>query len=351
MHAISRRQWVLSAMIASLSTPTMYAQPPTSDLRIAASMLPVDSRSVRLTNGRGTRTVVTAVVADPRGELLVAAGDDHAIRVMQAATMKVLHTLTGHRDLIRTLAFEPKGNRLVSAGNDGQLILWNREDSFKIEKNWSRTPAVARVCFSPDGQQIAAVGFDRTVFLIGGTKGSDTNFDCDCNDLRGVAYRDDMQVLAVAGRCGSVHLFDPKSGDLLHQRPLHRGRITDIAFRRDSNVILCVGEDGFATVFDSETHALIHEIPVTTSKLFAVTVIDRQLAAVAGSDNVIRIIDADAGKVVRTLQGHSGSVSTLDSRGGWLFSGSFDATLRRWAVVDLTRTEQRIAEGDQAIER
>lgn len=314
-------------------------------------MLPVDSRSVRMTNGRGTRTVITAIAADPRGELLVAAGDDHAIRVMQASTMKVLHTLTGHRDLVRALAFDPKGNHLVSAGNDGQMIQWDRDRSFQIEQNWNRTPALARVCFSPDGQEIAAVGFDRAVFVIGRDKGSSTHFECDCNDLRAVAYRNDRQVLAVAGRCGSLHLFDPNSGELLHKRPLHRGRITDIAFRHDSNQIICVAEDGKATFFDTETHVLIHEIRVTTGKLFTTAVINSQLVAVAGSDNVIRVIDGDAGKVVRTLQGHSGSVSTLDSSGGWLFSGSFDATLRRWAIVDLSRTEQRIAEGDQVIDR
>ena len=349
MNTHSRRKWMLAAAVASCSAVPVLADSPQPQLRIAATNLPVTSRSIRLTDPRETRTVVTAIAADPRGELLAAAGDDQQIRILQASTLKTLHTLSGHRDLIRTLAFDSEGNRLVSAGNDGQLILWDRDESFKIEKIWSGTPALARVCFRPDGLEMAAVGFDSKVHIIGNR--SRANFRCDCKDLRAVAFRDDMRMLAVAGRSGELHLFDPSTGDLLNEQPLHRGRITDLAFQSDSNQVICVGEDGRTTVFDSDRQKLVHEIPVTTSKLFTVAVINSELAAVAGSDNVIRIVNTDSGKVVRTLQGHSGSVSTLDSTGGWLFSGSFDATLRRWAISDISSSEQRIAEVDPRIDR
>ena len=355
MQAYNRRQWLLSASIVSIAVGPLVggltADQPASSVRIAATQLPITSRAIRLKNERETRTVVTAITADPRGELLAAAGDDHAIRILQASTLKVLHSLTAHRDLIRTLSFDAKGDRLVSAGNDGQVIVWDREDSFSIKKKWSKTPALACVCCSPQGNEMAAVGFDNRVYLVGGNSARKPQFKCDCRDLRAVAYRRDMKVLAVAGRSGALHLFEPQSGRLICERPLHHGRIHDIAFHSESNHLICVGEDGKATVFDTDREELIHRIPVTTSKLFAVAVINKTLAAVAGSDNVIRIIDTENGTVVRNLTGHHGSVSTLDSGGGWLFSGSYDATLRRWEVADVSNQRQRIAEGDSAIDR
>jgi len=347
----NRRQWLLTAAVATLAVGPAAADSPKLNLRIAATSLPVTSQSVRLKNSRETRTVVTAIAADPRGELLAAAGDDHAIRILQASTLKTLHTLTGHRDLIRTLTFDATGDRLVSAGNDGQMIVWDRENAFSVKKKWSGTPALACVCCSPRNSELAAVGFDNKVYIIGRERANKPEFECDCSDLRAVAYRDDMQVLAVAGRSGVLHPFDPQTGKLLIKNTLHSGRIHDVAFQPNSNLVVCVGEDGKATVFDSHKGELIHRIPVTTSKLFSVAIVNSELAAVAGSDNVIRIVNTTNGTVVRTLTGHHGSVSKLDAAGGWLFSGSYDATLRRWAIADLATSEQRIAEVDPSIER
>jgi hypothetical protein len=55
--------------------------------------------------------------------------------------------------------------------------------------------------------------------------------------------------------------------------------------------------------------------------------------------------------VVQKLEGHTGSVSTLAASGGLLFSGSYDATLRRWSIGDIQASSQRIAEGDPRIDR
>lgn len=350
MNAQTRRQWLLSAAVATLAVAPASADSPVSNPRIAAASLPVTSQSVRLKNSRETRTVVTAIAADPRGEWLAAAGDDHVIRILHASTLRTLHTLTGHRDLIRTLAFDSNGDRLVSAGNDGQMIVWDREDTFSVKKKWNGTPAIACVCCSPKGSELAAVGFHNKVYIVG-REGPKPVFECECRDLRAVAYRDDMQVLAVAGRSGALHLFDPFTGELLDKKKLHTGRIHAIAFHRDSNLLVCVGEDGNATVFDSQKRERVHTIPVTTGRLFSTAIVNSELVAVAGSDNVIRMVNTNSGAVERTLTGHHGSVSKLAAAGGWLFSGSYDATVRRWAIADITTSEQRIAEVDPSIER
>jgi WD40 repeat protein len=147
-----------------------------------------------------------------------------------------------------------------------------------------------------------------------------------------------------------LHLFDP-GGGLVSDHPLHKGRIHEIAFHRQANTAICVSEDGDVTVFDTEHRRLLHRIPVTTGKLFSVAVLNSQLVAVAGSDNVIRVVNTDEGTVVRELEGHAGSVSTLAAAGGLLFSGSYDATLRRWSIGDIDASGQRIAEGDPRIDR
>ncbi len=356
---ISRRYWLGAIAVATSSgllhsRAVALAEPPggitkTTELRIAdghSLALPLQSRIYRLKGETDAPVVVTAIAADPRGQWLAAAGDDHVIRILHPSTFQVVHQLAGHRDVIRTLAFDPSGDRLVSAGNDGQLILWDRNEAFAVQQKMAGTPALARVRFAPDAREMAAVGFNNEIYLIGRRNRERSVLHCHCNDLRAVAYRDDNGVIAVAGRSGDLHLFDANSGTLASEHSLHQGRIHDIVFHRQSDLAVCVGEDGNVTVFDSDTRKLKHRIDVTPGKLFAAVVLSRHWVAVAGSDNVIRIVDTNEGRIVQTLEGHHGSITTLAATDNVLFSGGFDATLRRWMISEIGPGEQRIAEID-----
>lgn len=350
----TRRRWLACATMMSLpplNANLAPAQESRASVRIATSMLPVPSRAVRLQSNGKEQAVVTAIAADPMGKYVLAAGDDHLIRAIDVNSLKVIKTLQGHRDLVRTMAFNREGTRLVSAGNDGQLIVWDREEGFAIRQRMQGTPALACVRFSPNSNEMAAVGFDNEVFVIGRRNESSPVFTCDCRDLRAVAYRDDNRLLAVAGRSGDLHLFDRQSGQMVSDHPLHRGRIHDVSFHRQSNDVISVAEDGHLTVFDTRERKLKHRVKVSPGKLFSTAVLNSRLVAVAGSDNDIRIVNTDQGKVVRTLQGHAGTVSTLKADGGYLFSGSYDATLRRWSVGDIDLAEERIAESDPSLDR
>ncbi|TWT76542.1 WD domain, G-beta repeat [Planctomycetes bacterium CA13] len=355
-RTLSRRRLLgligLSASwITVLGPNSSSAESPTVITALAHDTIP--SRTIRL-DPIGNQTapvVVTAVASDPRGELLAAAGDDHVIRILETATLKVKQALRGHRDLVRTLAFDSSGKSLVSAGNDGQLIVWDRIRRFEIIQRMQDTPALACVRFAPGIAEMAAVGFDRKVYIIGRPVDRTPQFACDCNDLRAVAYRDDRRVIAVGGRSGDLHLFDPATGTLIADKHLHEGRIRDITFHREANSAVTVGEDGKVVVFDTEKQKILQKLQVTSGRLFAVTVIDSQHIAVAGSDNAIRIVNTDDGTVSHTLDGHIGSISTLTATGGMLFSGGFDATLRRWSISDLNRAGRRIAENENNLER
>ncbi|MGB7325249.1 MAG: WD40 repeat domain-containing protein [Rubripirellula sp.] len=354
---ISRRRLLQTIAVAAssgiyLPFQIAIAQPPsinttTTELRTSGDgglALPVQSRVYRLEGETNAPVVVTAIASDPRGRWLAVSGDDHIIRILDTSTLTVAHQLTGHRDVIRTLVFDPAGDKLVSAGNDGQLIVWNCNDRFAIKQKMSGTPALACVRFAPSGREMAAVGFDNEIYLIGHPDRKQSVLNCHCNDLRAVAFRDDDAVIAVAGRSGDLHLFNAGTGNLTNEYSIHKGRIHALVFHRQSNTVVSVAEDGYVAVFDTRAEKLRHRIEVTSGKLFTAAVLNSQLVAVAGSDNVIRIVNTDEGKIVKTLEGHQGSISTLAASSDALFSGSFDATLRRWAIADIGQREQRIAE-------
>lgn len=308
------------------------------------------------------RVVVTAIAVDPRGEFLAVAGDDHVIRILDAPSLDVVHVLgdggatksstPGHFDWIRTLAFDASGDRLASSGNDGQLILWDRRRDFVALQEIDSAPALACVRFSASGKQIAAVGFDSQVFLIGQTANNMPPLRCRCVDLRCCTYRDDGRMLAVAGRNGYLHLFDPTTGETLMEKKLHSARVRDIAFMPDSSVLVSVSEDGEMIRFDTADERLLSRQKITSGRLFSLAVIDDRTIAAAGSDDeihLVRVGDDNRELIVRAkLGGHVGTISTLVVNDGNLISGGFDATLRRWDLSRMMISENKIALGNES---
>jgi WD40 repeat protein len=332
-----------------LIASTAFAQTP--DMRPAGGAQ--EGRIVRLqrvnekSNLSPERIVVSALAADPRGEILAVAGDDFTIRILDMHTMRQREVLKAHRDIIRTLAFDPDGDRLVSAGNDGQLILWKRDTPFERQQTMSGTPAIACVRFAPDGKYFAAVGFAREVFRIGRSNEKLTSMTSDCEDMRSIAFRDDGNLLAAGGRNGELYLYELSTGKLIAREAIHSGRIRELVFSPHSNHVVSVGEDGQVVIFDTQNNKVVHRIKLPTGRCFTAVSVDSQHVAVAGSDNLIRIINVDEGRVSQTLNGHDGSVASLVASGGVLFSGGFDATIRRWMLSESTARE-RIAESEKS---
>ncbi|MCO8122519.1 WD40 repeat domain-containing protein [Stieleria sp. TO1_6] len=359
---MSRRRVLLSTLVggATLVTSQVAVGDPAGNdqvvARVAAENLdrPIPNEIVRLPaiSKEFEQTIVQAIASDPLGKLIAVAGDDHAIRVIDATSLEMVATLQGHSDLIQTLQFDSNGDRLVSAGNDGQLILWDRKDQFRQIQRMAGTPALACVRFSPDGHQLAAVGFKNQVFLIGRSPGQGSpKVECDCTDLRAVDYRSDGKVLAVAGRNGDLNLFDRASNESLGAFKIHSGRVHALQFHTASNVVVSVGEDGRVTIFDTAARVIVSQMRVTSGKLFSVAILDQDHLAVAGSDNVIRIVDVTSGQIVKELSGHTGSIAALACTGTQLFSGGYDATLRRWQLSSIQGVRDRIAERDQSLDR
>ena len=329
-------------------------QTPSARTAVQRLVRPIASRTIRLKpiSADFDGTIVQAIAADPRGELIAVAGDDHAIRILNSATLDGLATLQGHSDLIQTLQFDPGGNRLVSAGNDGQLILWNRNARFKKLQRFQGTPALACVRFSPDGREMAAVGFENEVYLIGQSKQTGRpKVECDCTDLRSVEYRGDGKILAVAGRSGDLHLFDRATNLSVGDFQIHTGRIHALRFIDSSPVVVSAGEDGNVVMFDTDKKQIVGRIKISGSKLYSVCILDDQHLAVAGSDNVIRVVNVALGRVVQRLDGHTGTIVALASSGALLFSGGYDATLRRWQLSGIQGDRDRIAERDNPLDR
>jgi eukaryotic-like serine/threonine-protein kinase len=110
----------------------------------------------------------TRSVAWSRLGVVATGGDDHHVRLFDAATGKETALLKGHSDKVTMVRFFPDGKRLASCGFDAMIRIWDvaarREATPPIEhlvptyneKKADLKIPVLSVAVSPDGRELAA---------------------------------------------------------------------------------------------------------------------------------------------------------------------------------------------------
>jgi WD40 repeat protein len=73
----------------------------------------------------------------PRGNVIVAAGEDGTIWMWQVPSGKCMNVLTGHADAVTCGQWTPDGKHIVSGSADGSIMLWDPKTGAAIKK-WSQ---------------------------------------------------------------------------------------------------------------------------------------------------------------------------------------------------------------------
>ncbi len=289
--------------------------------------------------------VVTALAASRDGRFLAAAGDDHAIRVIDVPSGKELGTFAGHVDWIQSLAFayaseapQAVAPLLYSAGNDGRILEWKY--AFPVAaREVVRLPfAVRSISVSSSQQLLAMAGFAGEVLVWDLAQDQLLHrLACASADQRCVKFSPDGLLLLSGGRDGEVRVWDSRTGAMVAEYQLHRGRVTTAAFSSDGSKITSVGEDRRLIRFDLATSRAEVEQELGNSKMMSMCLINERLVATAGADSKIRLFDTAANAVVAELEGHWGTVAVMEPCGEFLASGSFDTTVRIWDLQRIGR--------------
>ncbi|OBT40523.1 hypothetical protein VE00_09007 [Pseudogymnoascus sp. WSF 3629] len=119
-----------------------------------------------------------------------------------------------------------------------------------------------------------------------------------------------------------------------------------VAFSHDSRLLASASDDNTVKVWDAATGTLQQTLEGHSGSVSSVAFShDSKLLASASDDNTVKVWDAATGTLQQTLEGHSGSVSSVafshDSR--LLASASYDKTVKVWDAA--TGTLQQTLEG------
>lgn len=237
--------------------------------------------------------------------------------------------------------------RQVLMGGKQDLELWDIESQqsqrFDFRGEW--------VALSSDGQTVALCG-PLIKIALGDIKTGKLLRDLSVGTMcTNVDFSSDGKRLA----CGTIEkeaiVFDVASGKRVRVFSQHQAPITRVAFLTSSAEVASNGQDRRLRVWNPDTgkERLSIEHPEVPWGL-AVSPDGRLIATGTGGategnpimhrfkeskEYMIRLWDADAGKLVRELNGHTGAVFTLafSPDGRTLASGGWDGQINLWDVA------------------
>jgi WD40 repeat protein len=281
-----------------------------------------------------------AVAWSPEGDRL-ATGLGSRVFVWDAATTRLLRTLTGHTGLVNALAWSPDGSRLASASRDETAIIWNAATGERVATLEGHTDAVFSVAWAPDGERVATAGsLDDSVIIWDAATGERLRtLTSGREGVWSVAWQPGTDVLAVGTTWGNVDLWD--TADNVTDAPYESlagplNWVSDLAWSPNGEWLAAGSGDTRVTVWDVEVASQEGRLAGHTAPVLGVSFSpDGERLASGGDDGQLLIWSfGEEGSPSDALVGHTDGINAVDwaPDGERLASASDDGTVIIWDV-------------------
>ncbi len=289
----------------------------------------------------GHEVDMTAVAFSRDGARLASGGFDGTVYVWDAITGRSLLEFAGHQDAVEALTFSPNGKWLVTASDDATLKFWDAATGKLLHDYGDFTVEVISVAFNPDGKRLAFVGDGTHVWQMDSNNLGDNTAISPTEILaipEGAAvFSPDGTKLAgpAASTVGNaVKVWDATTGRELHTLNGHTGWVMGVAFSPDGKRLASTSLDGTVRIWSLTPgqEKLAVAAPMTGYGTRVAYSPNGQEFATNGGDGTATIWNAATGEPRLTLHGHTLEVLNVayNSDGTRLATGSLDATANVW---------------------
>ena len=153
------------------------------------------------------------------GDQIFSAGIDNEVQCWDMKTRSILYRLQGHQDSITGLSLSPDSFRLMSTSMDNSCRIWD-------VKPYSSIPDRLLCCFG------------------GAPHGRDKN-------LIKPAWNCDASMVSCGSGDGSVVVWSPDDGRIMHKLPGHRGTVNQCDFHpTEPRILATCSEDSTLILAD-----------------------------------------------------------------------------------------------------
>lgn len=222
----------------------------------------------------------------PFGTLCTAGHLDHVIKIWDLSRSKQIGRMTGHVATVNCMQIT--NNMLVSGGKDALLKLWNLNVGVQSFRNVLPTN-------------------NSNLEPISSSASCIHTFDSHVDEITSVTVAGENLISGSQDR--TIRQWDIPSGKCL--------QTIDLSFVAIASPPIQVTDSPFLTTTKA------------TAIIGALQCFDAALAT-GTRDGIVRLWDLRAGKVVRALEGHSGSITCLKFDNKNIVTGSIDKTVRIW---------------------
>ena len=96
-------------------------------------------------------------------QLVTGGGEESTVRLWDAASGKLLRTLTGHTRWVETAAFRSDGKHIASTGWDKTVRVWDAATGRALVSFKGHPEDINDLAYSPDGKRLATASEDKTI--------------------------------------------------------------------------------------------------------------------------------------------------------------------------------------------
>jgi WD40 repeat protein len=291
---------------------------------------------------------VGSIAFSPDGKLL-AVGGYKDVQLMDAATGKVVATLSGHADVVRALAFTPDGAKLAAAGGlparSGEIKVWDVQTHRLLETRSGHKDCIYSVAISPDGKLLASGSYDKLILLWEIASGRQLRTLKDHIDaVFSVAFSPDGKRLASGAQDRSVKVWDVATGQRLFTLSEPLDGITAVAFRPSGMQAAAGGYDKVIRTWDLTDKGgtlaqsmIAHEDTILQLAYSP----DGKTLISTSADRTIRFWDAETLAPLKALDKQPDWVQavSVSPDGKWLAAGRYDGSV---SVYNLATYQQML---------
>jgi WD40 repeat protein len=283
-----------------------------------------------------SRQAFASALAASRDGKLLATGDAPRIRLWNTGDWQVAATLEGPQSYTWGLNFSRDAKTLFSAGTDSAIRVWNLADN--AEKQRLSAPPnesngagrVSALAIAPDGKLVATAAGGQGIQIRDPLSG-ELEATLPARDALVVAFSPDGKTLGVAG--GGLSVWDVRGGTLLQD--VANATIA-VAWSSDGKHYATGGSDNSIRVWDANTKQQVVVLEGHTDEVVAVAFSPDGKRLLSGSkDFTARVWDFEKQSTVATLKGHAAAINAIaySADGKMIATASNDGTVKLWEVA------------------